>query len=436
MNARNRTAAALATVVLIALQAAAIAPGPENVSLATGGALASGNDCYEGSVTPNGRWVAFDSGATNLGLAHSAGDFQVFLRDRKTGILVHVSKDPAGLTAGNGSSYDPCISANGRRIVYYSNSDNLAAGDLDSGDDLFLYDVRTGANSILPVNADGVPADGTSQIYGNALSQNGRWLVFNSNATNLAPGTGAGINQVYLLDLNKGAVTLLSVDPAGIPGNGPSQAPSISPNGKWVVFESNAPNLVAGDLNADRDIFVRDLRHGTTRRVSIGDDGAESNSLCTTSAVSNDGKSVVFRSLADNLAGVDLNGKFDVFLRDDRAGRTFRISQDADGADGDGHSYEACIAANGKTVVYYSYATNLIKGVASAQGGVYLFDRRTATTRQIDLGPAGELPDAKGYVYQASMDPTGKWLTFSTSSTSLAGASTGGYDQMYVVKVR
>ena len=435
MTTPTRIHAVLAATALLSLQALAVAPAPERVSKGSGGALADSH-CYEGSASASGRWVAFDSGATNLGLPNAGGDFQVYLVDRKTGDSVHVSKSADGQTAGNGDSYCPVLSANGRLLAYFSDSDNMVAEDADSENDLYLYDAKTGAHTVLLQDADGGPANGGAEIYGQAMTPNGRYLAFKSTASNLAPGTEGGNFQVYLLDLRTGAVTLLSADDAGNPGNGSSESPSISANGRFVVFESLANNLVAGDGNGQRDVFVRDIRKGTTTRVSVPGAGGEANGPSREAVVANDGKVVAFRSFASNLVSGDGNSRFDIFVRDGRAGTTTRISVDEDGAEADGHSYQVAMSANGKTLVYYSYATNLVKNVPAPEGGVYRHDRRKGTTLQLDLGPGGEVSEHDIYVYAGSLTSTGKWLVMGSGSTALAGTDTLGQLQAYLVRVR
>ncbi len=427
---------AAGVLALLGMQAAAGVAPPVLVS-ATAVGVAGNYDSYEGAVTPNGRIVAFDSGSTNLGTGYPTSNFQIFLLDRKTGDLAHISRSPDGSAAGNGASYCPCISANGRWTAYYSNASNLVAGDLDATDDLFVYDKVTGQTTMYPFNSDGVLADGRSQVYGNALTPNGRWLVFYSQATNLLPGVGGGYDHVYLLDLKTGSLTLVSADDAGNPGNALSRNPSISPNGKWVVFESNATNLVPGDGNGLMDVFVRDLKHGKTRRISVPDAGGEADGISMEAVVSNSGQVVAFRSNATNLVASDTNGKFDIFVRDDRAGTTVRIDQNGNGDQATGgHAYEMCMSASGSTIAYYSYATNLVAGVSSPSGGAYLYDRRKKTTRQLDLGPAGELPDGFAYLYAGSMTPSGKWLTMASVSSLITPAGSGGRYQMYLVQLK
>src|SRR5258706_5590688 len=307
---------------LVVLRAPAAISPPELISMNPDSTPGNANS-YEGQVTPNGRYVVYDPLASNLGVNFSASDFQIVLRDRKEGTNFLVSHDAAG-NAGNGSSYDPFISPNGRWITYQSSSDNLVTGDTNAKDDLFLYDRATDTTTLISRNALGAPANGNAQIYGASLTSNGRSLVFYSQATDLLPEADNGNYQAFLMDVRTGALTLLSADAAGVQGDGTSRYPSISPNGKWVAFESSSTNLVAGDANAKYDIFVRDLRHGTIQRASVNDAGTEGNGHSDGPVISSNGRYVAFYSQATNLVASDGNAKEDVFLLDMQAGTTIR----------------------------------------------------------------------------------------------------------------
>ncbi len=428
-------AAAVGFLSLAVLRAPAAISPPELISDNPDGTPGNG-DSYEGQVTPNGRYVVFDTRASNLGVNFTASDFQIVLRDRKEGTNFLVSHGAAG-EAGNGDSWDPCISANGRWIVFYSSADNLVTGDLDGTDDLFLYDRVTDQTTMLPLTSAGDPVNGRSQIYGASLTPNGRSLVFFSQATDLLPAADNGSDQVFMMDLKKGTVTLLSADGAGVQGNGASRYPSISPNGKWVAFESIASNLVAGDANGSRDAFVRDMRHGTIARASVSSGGVEGNNHSDEPVVSNNGRYVAFWSYATNFVAADGNGSTDEFLRDMKAGTTIRISEPAGGGDATGGDcYECCMTPSGKTIVYYSYATNLNPDHASPAGGVYLYDVKNGTTTQLDLAPNGDAPDGVGYVWQWSLTASGKWLLMSSQATQFTTGDTAGKYQVYLVQLK
>jgi Tol biopolymer transport system component len=171
----------------------------------------------------------------------------------------------------------------------------------------------------------------------------------------------------------------VSVGPGGIEGNNASNAPSISGNGRYVAFESLSTNLVAGDGNGVIDIFVHDRNTATTTRVSVDSLGNEGNGDSNFPSISSDGRYVAFESDADNLIGVgnDTNGSTDIFVHDLQTGETTRVSVDSTGTQGDNHSYSPSISSDGKFVAFQSDADNLI-GVGNDTNGttdVFVDDR-------------------------------------------------------------
>lgn len=433
---RAVSAVAAAAVALLGLQATAEIGTPELISAASDGSPGNANS-YEGAVTPNGRFVAFDSRASNLHADATGAVSQVFVRDLQTGEIELISASADGV-AGNGHSYNPCISANGRYVLFESGSDNLVTPDANGAEwDVYLYDRKTGEMRIVSESEAGVQGDGDSRIYGNSLTPNGRLAVFTSAATNLVPGADNGFRQIYVKDLRKGTVTLVSVDGAGNEGDNTSNWPSLSPNGKWAAFQSLATNLVPPDTNSDNDILVADLRHGTLARATVGHDGSEADGGGSAEpAISNNGKIVVFYSSATNLVPGDDNGQEDVFLRDLGRGTTTRLSERSDGVETNGTSYEACLTSSGKIVVYYTNATNLDPDLAMPNGGFFLYDVKHGTNTPILLGPGGAALDGSPYVWPWSLTPTGNWLLFATEATQFTTGNTGGYWQVYLVRMR
>lgn len=170
-------------------------------------------------------------------------------------------------------------------------------------------------------------AQGFRSSEGAALSGEGRYVAFASLARNLVPGDTNLVEDVFVRDRLAGVTSRVSVGPGGRQANGASSIPSISADGRYVAFMSDASNLVAGDTNHAADIFVRDRVAGTTRRVSIGQGGQQANGASSFPALSGDGLHVAFQSAASNLVPGDTNGTFDIFVRDLLAGTTQRVAR-------------------------------------------------------------------------------------------------------------
>jgi Tol biopolymer transport system component len=193
-------------------------------------------------------------------------------------------------------------------------------------------------------------------------SADGRYIVFDSYATNLAPGATNGFRQIYLKDRLSGKLTLVSASAAGVQGNDFSGEGSISADGRFVAFDSRASNLVPGDTNGSVDVFVYDRVSEAITRVSVKTGGAQAfgdSEVGMGAALSRDGRFVVFASSAPDLVPGDSNGSTDVFVHDRQTGTTTRVSTSESGGQGNGYSSWACISDDGRFVAFESGASNL-----------------------------------------------------------------------------
>ena len=245
----------------------------------------------------------------------------------------------------NGSSNRPSLSRHGRWFAFESDADNLVVGDNNRAKDVFLYDRITGVTQRVSVATGGAEADGDSSQP--SLSADGRWVAFVSQATNLVAADSNAEADVFVHDHLTGITQRVSAADDGSEANGRSSAPSISADGRWVAFESLANNLVPGDSNGVREVFVRDRVSSATRRVSVVSGGGEANGASLSPSISADGRWVAFTSLANNLVVGDGNGTADVFIHDLVAGTTQRVSVASDGSESNGFSIMPTVSANG-----------------------------------------------------------------------------------------
>src|ERR1041385_3351135 len=220
------------------------------------------------AISADGRYVAFISQASNLVALDTNHTEDIFVRDRDGGTIDRVSVDSAGSQANEGS-YRPAISSDGRYVAFNSAASNLVAGDTNQAMDTFVHDLQTGATVRVSIGNGGGQANGPS-FGANAVSGDGRYVAFSSAASNLVTGDTNQNADVFLRDLQAGTTTRVSVGSAEEEGDGGSAWPSISSDGRFVAFHSDATNLVAGDSNGSTDVFVRDLQSGTTSLVSVG----------------------------------------------------------------------------------------------------------------------------------------------------------------------
>jgi Tol biopolymer transport system component len=326
------------------------------------------------SISADGERLAFVSGG------------EIYVRDRKTGTTERVSVAAEGATADGVSGY-PAISGNGQFVAFRSSAGNLVPGDTNRAWDVFVRDLQAGRTERVSIASDGAQALGESGVglYGwfPSISADGQVVAFESRATNLAPGDSNGASDVFVRDLTRKTTERVSVAAGGAQVRRGGAFASISADGRFVAFASEADNLVAGDSNGQWDIFVRDLRSGTTERVSVATGGVQADGESAFPSISADGQLVAFQSRATNLAPGDTNASNDIFVRDRQAGTTERVSVAAGGAQANGGSYVPAISADGRVVAFGSTAGNLAPGESSAGGGIYVRDRKAATTERV-----------------------------------------------------
>jgi Tol biopolymer transport system component len=213
----------------------------------------------------------------------------------------------------------------------------------------------------------------------------------------------------------------VSVSSAGAEANQPSLNPSISANGRFVAFESDASNLVGSDDNGTTDIFVRDRWTGKTRRVSVSSAGVEGNGRSRNASISADGRFVAFESEASNLVGNDGNPYWDIFVRDRTTGKTRRVSVSSAGVQGDGDSQNASISADGRFVAFDSGASNLIGNDGNPYTDVFVRDRTTGKTKRVSVSSAGA--EGNGNSSNASISADGRFVAFDSEGRTLSGTT-------------
>jgi Tol biopolymer transport system component len=346
------------------------------VSVSSAGAQANGESRYA-AISDDGRYVAFQSDATNLSGPDTNQVADVFVHDRLTGQTTRVSVDASGAPGpAFYSSTLPSISADGRYVAFTSGAP-FVPWDVNQRADIYVRDLSTGALTIASVDSAGLQADGNSSSP--AISADGRSVAFISLATNLRPGGDTnGVNDVFVHDLQTGQTTCVSVDSSGALGNNQSTGPSISDDGRYVAFQSDATNLVPGDQGFNVDVFVHDLLTGQTTLQSVNSSGVQANQSSYFPALSGDGRYVAFQSTAGNLVSLGGGGWMHVYLRDRQAGQTTRVSLDAAGQPATAHCQYPAISARGRYVAFVSVAW-LVPEDTNTFEDVYLRDRLGTT---------------------------------------------------------
>jgi len=259
-------------------------------------------------ISGDGQYVVFQTVADNLGYGGTGSTANIYRKNLVTGQLLLVSANSSAVM-GNGNSTYATSSYDGRYVAFTSASSNLIGG-VSFG--VFYKDMNTGQVSL--VSSDSSGTSGNAASSNASMSADGRYLVFNSTATNLVTNDTNAVSDIFMKDMSTGATTLVSQTSSGTLGNALSFRPALSSNARYVVFYSNATNLVAGDTNATADIFMKDLSTGAISLLSQSASGQLGNSNSTFPAISGDGQYILFQSNATNLVSGDTNATTDIFV--------------------------------------------------------------------------------------------------------------------------
>lgn len=358
------------------------------ISVATGGGQANGASSSP-DISDDGRYVAFHSEATNLVANDTNGAIDVFLHDRVLGTTIRVSLTNGGGQT-DGDSVGGVVSADGEYVAFRSWATNIPNNpDTNGVSDIFRWDRTLGTVRRISVANSG--QEPNQECLGPTISATGRYVAFYTKADNLLPPLQDynGAYDVYLRDVFLGTTELVSKTTSGVIGDADSSECSISGDGQSIAFRSAATNLVPGDGNGVADVFLRDFQSGTTERISLSSSGAEANGGSVAPAISEDGAVVAFESVATNLVSGDTNGKKDVFVRDLQTGITSRASVSTAGAQGDRQSIDPAVSGDGRFVVFESTATNLVPGDTNLAADVF---RRDRGSPDVQLAKSGTCP--------------------------------------------
>jgi Tol biopolymer transport system component len=397
------------------LVAPAAAQVTQRVSVGSDGQQALDASSGPPSISADGRYVAFASLASNL----AAGDVSwrdVFVRDRLLGLTECMSVDPAGGPRDD-DSFLPAISADGRFVAFTSRATNLVAGDTNGLDDVFVRDRQHGTTERASLDSGGAQGNGVSGSDAVSISGDGRYVAFDSSASDLVGGDTNGASDVFVRDRLFGTTERVSVDSTGNQGNDGSTRPWISFDGRYVVFESRASNLVASDTNGAIDVFLRDRELGTTERISVDTAGAEGNGDSARASISVDGRYVAFQSLASDLVPFDTNGVQDGFVRDRLLEATERVSIGGNGDQADGTTSKPRISLDGRCVAFASSASNLVPGDTNLCVDVFLRDRSLGTTELVSQSSQGEL--GNGTSDDVALSDDGRFVAFVSAASNL-----------------
>ncbi|MBC8413088.1 PD40 domain-containing protein, partial [bacterium] len=354
----------------------------KRVNVHSSGAQANGFT-LEFDMSEDGNFVAFTSAATNLVDNDTNNRWDIFVHDISANITTRVSVNSAG-DAGNGDSRYPSISHDGRYVSFSSSANNIIPGVTAQ---IYRHDRDTGTTIVASLDAFGNPIASTP--LQSVMSADGQAVVFVSTGDNIVLDDTNGVSDVFVHDFISARTVRVSEDSAGNAGNAVSQYPELSRDGRYVAFESIATNLVAGDTNGQLDIFVHDLILHTTVRASVGSNETEADSGSHNPAISNDGRYVAFDSSATNLVPGGSDTSRHIYVRDLQLGTTEIVGLKNAVDPGWSHGQEASVSAGGRYIAFESRSSSLVADDTNGRPDIFIWDRYAPLSYFTDIDNDG-----------------------------------------------
>jgi hypothetical protein len=390
------------------------------------------------SASSDGRYVAFASYASNLVAGDTNATIDVFRKDLTTGTIERVSVAADG-SQNTRSALEPSISADGRFVSF--TGDRLVAGDTNqangsSASDVYVRDMVAHTTTMVSVSSDEV--EGQASSLGSSISADGQTIAFRSHANNLVAGDTNDTDtqpDIFVRHITAGTTERASVATAGTQSNGFSDQPYLSGDGTHVAFSSNATNLVANDTNTNDDVFVRDLVHQQTERVSLNADGSQIANDSYVGGMSADGSMVGFATDADGVVAGDNNAAYDGFVRNLVLHTTALVTVGDDESLGNGDSDAPLLSANGSRVLFGSTASNLVAGDSNGARDLFVRDLAASTTTRGNLATAGtqdnESGSAASEALVGAITSDGTGVAFTSLGSNLVAGDTNALQDAF-----
>src|SRR6266404_2888313 len=389
---------------------------------------------YNQAISADGQIVAYQA-STNIGISTSPSGRGVILRfNLGTGLTDLVSTNANIQTAAYEDIRSLEITPEGRFIVFVANTNSGSGAWLAT--QIQLWDGQAGTTTVVSADLSNSFTQGSSSLWP-AVDSSGRYVAFLSSATNLVTNSVVGDYHLYIRDVQAGTTSLVDADTNGVGSSvSPSTAPPLSADGRLVAFESLDANLVRDDRNHDYDVFLRDAVAGTNELISARHPGLPSASPNGPSvlgawSVSSNGRYVAFSSDADNLAATDTNGFRDVFVHDFFLSTNILVSAGTNGIAADGLSSEPAISSDGRHVVFTSSADNLVAGDSNKKEDIFICDLQTSTTALVSWNTGGTGP-GNNASYSSSVFAGGKYVLFRSKATDLTTGSFSGTENLFL----
>ena len=419
-----------ASAVLSLTALASAAPQSINYAASVSSDGEFGNaDCRTSQVSDNGRYVVFTSGADNFVPGDTNAVWDIFRHDLHTGATELVSESMVRGQPGNFRSLRPDVSADGRFVVFESNASDLVPGDTNGEPDIFIRDMVLGVTERISETPAGVQSQ-----FGNhnpKITPDGRFVTFDTRSRLVFADAGA-VSDIYRFDRLLNQLDLVSVAPDGTLGNAGSEEAVISDDGQRIAFVSAASTLAEGDFNGDLDVLLKDMVAGTLTLVGTTAGGAQGAGYSDGAAISGDGGTVAFISSAADLVPNDTNGKVDRFAKDIATGFVERINVRPNGNQINQMAAGATtLSTDGNLVIFQSPSGALVPNDTNGLQDCFIRDRAAASTRRVNLTLAGE--ELQGFSNHPSMSGDGNFICYQSQATGIVPGDTLREFQIYAV---
>ena len=432
----QRAAVAVAALALVgagastgATAAGSLALEPATTTLVSKGlnGRPANGDSGTAKVSADGNRVAFGSSASNLVRGDRNRMTDLFVLTRSTGDIRLVTRGVNGAPA-DGASRVNDISGTGRFLAYDSSATNLVPNDTNGVSDVFVRDLRQAGSERISVPSGGGQADNVS--FRPAISANGRFVAFDSFATNMVPGDTSGGIDIFLRDRWENTTTRVSVGINGVEQDGEADSPVISADGRVVCYDTNSTNLVPGDVNGQGDVYCYNRVTATPELISVSYDGSPTDAFSGVGGVSANGRYVAFVSASSRIVEGDTNGEADVFVRDRRTDTTVRVSVASNGAEGDSQSFWPSISDDGRVVSFDSNATTLVPNDTNARFDVFVHFVDSGQTRRVSVSSSGAQGNDASLV--SNLSGGGRFVVFQSGATNLVPRDTNGHADIFL----
>jgi len=430
---KNNISIIICLLILLTAYATLVQAAPGDTILVS--QSSSGNIGDDASVSPSisgdGRFVAFESFAQNLSpLDNNINKSDIFLKDLTTGEIKLLSRNVSTGKAGNNHSAKPSISTDGHFVAFESLATNFDPKCNNGFSQIFVHDLETQEISCVSVSSPALGGkQGNEGSYRPSISADGRYIAFSSQATKLVDGDNNDCSDIFVHDRESNETNLVSKGWDGTSANDFSYGAAISGNGRYIAFTSIATNLIKDYSNTPLDVFLFDQQTNTTRLVSVNTGGGLGNHNSEYPSLTYTGLQIVFESFANNLVSDDINDKKDIFLRDLTTGTTQMISFAADGSNADNHSYRAVISANGKYVSYESLARNLVSSPVNPIRDIFIHEIQTGKNMLVSVSSDGSLSTHDSI--SACISKDGKYVAFSSEASNFADIDDNGVADIF-----